>query len=81
MTQDGDYPAGAQYDPRAPYNKGTETKEIEVTISETLSTTRTIDVPIDAEEYNLEDYVKEQITLPSEEFLDWCVDDFTVIEE
>ena len=68
---------------RAPWN----TKTIEVNISQCLSTTVDIEVPEDFEDYDnkelLEDFVREQIILPSEVILDhsqdcWYVDDFCV---
>ena len=68
---------------RAPWN----TKTIEVNISQCLSTTVDIEVPEDFEDYDnkelLEDFVREQIILPSELTLEhsqdcWYVDDFCV---
>lgn len=73
MTSNGNYPAGAQYDPNAPWNQSDiEEKEIEVTISITLSKTTKVIVPtynghIDAiENDDLKSYVKDQIYLPHE---------------
>ena len=52
----------------APWNK--KSKMITVTISQCLSTTVDIEVPEDFEDYDnkelLEDFVREQIVLPSE---------------
>lgn len=84
MKGDGNYPMGAEYDHRAPYNQ--ETKKITVTVSVTMSTTVDIEVPADYEAFDcegkdLKDFVEEQITLPFEKFRDWCIDDYTVIEE
>lgn len=66
---------------RAPWNQK-KVKCIEVTISQTLSTTTTIEVPSDLEYDSvvLEDYVREQILLPSDlkDLRSWYVDDFCV---
>lgn len=78
-------PPGAAEDPTALYNK--KTKVIEVNISQCLSTTVDIEVPEDFEDYDnkelLEDFVREQIILPSELAFEhspdcWYVDDFCV---
>lgn len=66
---------------RAPWNE--KTKEIEVNISQTLSCTTKIIVPEDLE-YEpelLENYVREQILLPSDlkDLEGWYVDDFCVM--
>lgn len=62
-------------------------KQIEVNISQCLSTTETIEVPDDFEDYDntelLKDFVREQVILPSELTLKlspncWYVDDFWV---
>jgi hypothetical protein len=69
----------------APWTQNTKT--IEINISQCLSTTVDIEVPEDFEDYDnkelLEDFVREQIILPSEVILDhsqdcWYVDDFCV---
>lgn len=61
-------------------------KQIKVNISQCLSSTETIEVPDDFEDYDnteaLCDFVREQIMLPSD-YLEhegywWCVDDFCV---
>lgn len=69
---------------RAPYNK--KTKTIEVNISQCLSSTETIEVPIDFEDWDnteaLSDFVREQIMLPSDclehEGYWWNIDEFWV---
>ena len=69
---------------RAPWNE--RTKIIEVNISQCLSSTERIEVPEDFEDYDnkeaLEDFVREQIMLPSDCVENngywWCVDDFCV---
>ena len=77
---------------RAPWNddpfEGPEQyKIIEVTISQTLSSTQEIQVPIDFDDYDnmnkLSEFVREQVILPSELTLKhsqdcWYVDDFCV---
>ena len=69
----------------APWNR--KSKMITVNISQCLSTTVDIEVPEDFEDYDnkelLEDFVREQIVLPSELTLEhspncWYVDDFCV---
>ena len=77
-------PPGAEEDPTAPYNE--KVKVVEVTISQTLSTTVTVLLSEDDDENDskvLERAVNGQILLPSEcverESCDeWCVDDFCV---
>ena len=69
---------------RAPWNE--KTKIIEVNISQCLSSTERIEVPEDFEDYDnkeaLEDFVREQIMLPSDclehEGYWWNVDEFWV---
>ena len=69
----------------APWNR--KSKMITVNISQCLSTTVDTEVPEDFEDYDnkelLEDFVREQIILPSELTLEhsqdcWYVDDFCV---
>lgn len=69
----------------APWNQNTKT--IEVNICQCLSTTVDIQVPENFEDYDnkelLEDFVREQIILPSELLIGcskdcWYVDDFCV---
>lgn len=93
------YPLGTD-NSSAPWNqKDLEEKDIEVTISVTLSKTVTISVndykigesgldeegyyfeDIDFSECNLEEAVKEQITLPQDLDDSWDVDEFIVIKE
>lgn len=101
----GNYPIGAQYDPNAPWNEPElKEKEIDVTISITLSKTTKITVHTLDDTNNLDsDYLKEcveslvylpheiklismlpDVTIPSkiiEDFDNWIVDDFEVIQE
>lgn len=100
MDNYSNYPLGTEHDPNAPWNqKDLEEKDIEVTISVTLSKTVTISVndykigesgldeegyyfeDIDFSECNLEEAVKEQITLPQDLDDSWDVDEFIVIKE
>lgn len=69
----------------APWNQNMKT--IEVTVCQCLSTTVDIQVPENFEDYDnealLEDFVREQIILPSEVILEhsqdcWDVDEFCV---
>ena len=67
---------------RAPWNE--RIKKITVTISQTLSLTTELEVPIDFDEFDnkaLEEVVKEHIELPSEAIQndEWIVDDFCVM--
>ena len=91
MIESGYYPIGAEFDPKAPYNEEIiPDKEIEVTISVTLSKTVKItvnDYIIDEEgcpdfsECDLHKAVKEQIKLPQQLCEDWEVDEFEIIKE
>lgn len=71
---------------RAPWNQ--KSKKLTINISQCLSTIVDIEVPEDFEDYDnkelLEDFVREQIILPSEVILEhsqdcWYVDDFCVM--
>jgi hypothetical protein len=101
----GNYPMGAQYDPKAPWNEPElKEKEIDVTISITLSKTTKITVQtLDDTDHLDSNYLKEcvessvylpheiklismlpDVTIPSkiiEDFDNWIVDDFEVIQE
>ena len=91
MIESGYYPIGAEFDPKAPYNEEIiPDKEVEVTISVTLSKTVKItvnDYIIDEEgcpdfsECDLHKAVKEQIKLPQQLCEDWEVDEFEIIKE
>lgn len=91
MIESGYYPIGAEFDPKAPYNEQIiPDKEIEVTISVTLSKTVKItvnDYTIDEEGYcdfsecDLHKAVKEQIKLPQQLCEDWEIDEFEIIKE
>ena len=68
MSSNGNYPMGADLDPNAPWNQEEpEYKELEVTISLTISKTTKIFVPdIKLDSSDLKEAVKEQIILPHE---------------
>ena len=89
MKESGYYPAGAEFDPRAPWNEvELPPKEIEVTISAIVS--KTMKVPVgdyiideegeaDFSNCDLKKAVEENIKLPNTE--GWILDDFTVLME
>ena len=71
---------------RTPKETLKNTKQIEITISQTLSCSTTVEVPEDFEydPVELEKYAREQILLPSEIIVEnspnyWYVDDFCVM--
>lgn len=55
--------------------------KIEVFISQTLSANAEIEVPENYTKADLKKAVEEQIQIPSDDFGDWSLDDFEVIEE
>ena len=89
MKESGYYPAGAEFDPRAPWNEAElPSKDIEVTISVTIS--KTIKVPvrdytfdeegnIDFSECDLKKAVEENVRLPN--INGWNLDDLAVVAE
>ena len=89
MKESGYYPAGAEFDPKAPWNEVEQPpKDIEVTISAIVS--KTIKVPvrdytideegnIDFSECDLKKAVEENIRLPN--INGWDLDNFEVIPE
>ena len=89
MKESGYYPAGAEFDPRAPYNEVEQPpKDIEVTISAIVS--KTIKVPvrdyiideegnIDFSECDLKKAVEENVRLPNTK--GWDLDNFEVVME
>ena len=89
MKESGYYPAGAEFDPRAPWNEVEQPpKDIEVTISVTVSKTMKVPVRdytideegnIDFSECDLKKAVEENIRLPN--INGWDLDDFEVIAE
>ena len=89
MKESGYYPAGAEFDPRAPWNEVEQPpKDVEVTISAIVS--KTIKVPvrdyiideegnIDFSECDLKKAVEENIRLPN--INGWDLDNFEVVLE
>ena len=89
MKESGYYPAGAEFDPRAPWNEvELPPKEVEVTVSVTIS--KTMKVPVgdyiideegeaDFSNCDLKKAVEENIKLPNTE--GWILDDFEVVME
>ena len=89
MKESGYYPAGAEFDPRAPWNEiELPPKEVEVTISAIVS--KTIKVPvrdyiideegnIDFSDCDLKKAVEENIRLPNTK--GWDLDNFEVVME
>ena len=89
MKESGYYPAGAEFDPRAPWNEvELPPKDVEVTISAIVS--KTIKVPvrdyiideegnIDFSECDLKKAIEENIRLPN--INGWDLDNFEVIPE
>ena len=89
MKESGYYPAGAEFDPRAPWNEvELPPKDVEVTISAIVS--KTIKVPvrdyiideegnIDFSECDLKKAVEENIRLPN--INGWDLDNFQVVLE
>ena len=89
MKESGYYPAGAEFDPRAPWNEvELPPKDVEVTISAIVS--KTIKVPVrdyiideegnvDFSECDLKKAVEENIRLPN--INGWDLDNFEVVLE
>ena len=89
MKESGYYPAGAEFDPRAPWNEvELPPKDVEVTISAIVS--KTIKVPVrdyiideegnvDFSECDLKKAVEENIRLPN--INGWDLHNFEVIPE
>ena len=89
MKESGYYPAGAEFDPRAPWNEvELPPKDVEVTISAIVS--KTIKVPvrdyiideegnIDFSECDLKKAVEENVRLPNTNW--WNLDNFEVVME
>ena len=89
MKESGYYPAGAEFDPRAPWNEVEQPpKEIEVTVSAIVSKTMKVPVRdytideegnIDFSECDLKKAVEENIRLPNTK--GWDLDNFEVVLE
>ena len=89
MKESGYYPAGAEFDPRAPWNEvELPPKEVEVTISAIVSKTMKVPVRdytideegnIDFSECHLKKAVEENVRLPNTK--GWDLDNFEVVME
>ena len=89
MKESGYYPAGAEFDPRAPWNEvELPPKEVEVTISAIVSKTMKVPVrdytideegEIDFSNCDLKKAVEENIRLPNTK--GWDLDNFEVVLE
>ena len=89
MKESGYYPAGAEFDPRAPWNEvELPPKDVEVTISAIVSKTMKVHVRdytideegnIDFSDCDLKKAVEENIRLPN--INGWDLDNFEVIPE
>lgn len=88
MKESGYYPAGAEFDPNAPWNEPIdEFEEVEATVSITLSKTIKVEMNVkDKEEgyYSncaLEKAATKQLDLSNININEWCIDNFVVVEE
>ena len=89
MKESGYYPAGAEFDPRAPWNEvELPPKDVEVTISAIVSKTMKVPVRdytideegnIDFSECDLKKAVEENVRLPNTK--GWDLDNFEVVIE
>ena len=89
MKESGYYPAGAEFDPRAPWNEvELPPKEVEVTISAIVSKTMKVPVRdytideegnIDFSDCDLKKAVEENVRLPNTK--GWDLDNFEVVME
>ena len=89
MKESGYYPAGAEFDPRAPWNEvELPPKDVEVTISAIVSKTMKVPVRdytideegnIDFSDCDLKKAVEENIRLPN--INGWDLDNFEVVLE
>ena len=89
MKESGYYPAGTEFDPRAPWNEvELPPKDVEVTISVTVSKTMKVPVrdytideegDIDFSECDLKKAVEENVRLPN--INGWNLDDLAVVAE
>ena len=89
MKESGYYPAGAEFDPRAPWNEvELPPKDVEVTISAIVSKTMKVPVRdytideegnIDFSDCDLKKAVEENIRLPNTK--GWDLDNFEVVIE
>ena len=89
MKESGYYPAGAEFDPRAPWNEvELPPKDVEITVSVTISKTMKVPVGdyiideegnIDFSDCDLKKAVEENVRLPN--INGWDLDNFEVVLE
>lgn len=78
------YPLGAKYDPRAPYNKEEIMVTKRVLVSITLSKTIELEVPDDGDERDLINAYKESLEYQDIQGLlndNWSEDEFEIMED
>ena len=80
IKSDGGYPAGAEFDSRAPWNEPSDI-DVDVTISVTYHSYKKVTVPPNYTDLDLREAVREQITLPGD-LCDgaWEEDEMEVVE-
>lgn len=88
MKESGYYPAGAEFDPNAPWNQPSEQiEEIEATVSLTLSKSVKIKMDVRKRErgyysnYDLQEAAREQLDFSDIDTNEWNIDDFEVVED
>lgn len=81
---DGDYPLGAKYDRRAPYNQPLpREEEVEVCVSVTYHKTLKVTVKEDYDSVDLNNAAQEKVWNDLKRMADngWYEDEFEVVEE
>lgn len=83
MFSTGDYPLGAKYDERAPWNEDTTEIPIEVTISMTWSKTLTVKVPKNYDRPDLYNAAQNEVWDDIKKLQEdgWTENEFEVVEE
>lgn len=79
----GGYPMGAQYDPKAPWNKEPEVTKVSICISATYHKYVELEIKGDYDEVTL-NYLARQAVYDTHKHMDdnnWTEDEFEVIEE
>lgn len=81
MRESGYYPAGAEFDPNAPYNKSLDVESVTVDLTLTVRKTINVDMPKGYEEEDLHflvsDVIKE-ITLTDKRKDEYEINDFKI---
>lgn len=78
VSSDGEYPAGAEFDSKCPWNQPPD-EEVEVCVSVTYHGTVKVKVPHNYEECNLKKAVRNQISLPGDFSKVWVEDEMEII--